>query len=156
MSDSLPPHGLQPSRLLCPPLSPGVCSNSRPLTQWCYITISSSATPFSFCLPSFPASRSFPVSQLFTSGDQSTGALASASVLPMNIQGWFPLELTVRETIFDQAFLGRSQWEFLWLALGAGLFYTKLNKSWAFLLAFFNVFLKIFINLVALGLSFRV
>ena len=95
--------------LLCPPLFPKVFYNSCPLSWWCYITISSSATPFSFCLPSFPASGSFPVSQLFTSGGQSTGALASASVLPMDIQGWFPLELTVRETIFDQAFLGRKR-----------------------------------------------
>ena len=75
-------------------LSPGVCSNSCPLSWWCYLSISSSATPFSFCLQSFPASGSFPMSQLFTSGSLSTGASTSASVLPINIQGWFPLELT--------------------------------------------------------------
>ena len=92
MSDSLWPHGLQHDRLPCPSLSPGVCSNSCPLSWWCYLTISSSATLFSFCLQSFPASGSFTMSQLFTSGGQSIGA--SASVLPMNIQNWFPLGLT--------------------------------------------------------------
>ena len=75
-------------------LSPGVCSNSGPLSRWCHPTVSSSVTPFSSCPLSFPASGSFPMSQLFTSGGQSTGALSSASVLPMNIQGWFPLGLT--------------------------------------------------------------
>ena len=71
----------------------GVCSNSCPLSQWCYLTISSSAIPFSFWLQSFPASESFPMSQLFASSGQSTGASASASVFPVNIQGWFPLGL---------------------------------------------------------------
>ena len=80
------------ARLPWPSLSPGVCSNSCPLIQWCHPTISSSVTPFSSCPQSFPASRSFPVSWLFTTGDQSIGA--SASVLPMNIQNWFPLGLT--------------------------------------------------------------
>ena len=91
---TLRPHGLQHTGLPCPSLSPGVCSDSCPLSQWCYLTISSSATPFSFGLPSFPASGSFPVSQFFTSGGRSTGASASASVLPMNVQDWFPLGLT--------------------------------------------------------------
>ena len=86
MSDFLRP--LQCTRLLCPPLSPRVCPNSCPLCQWCYLTIESSVTPFS-CPQSFPASGSFPVSWLFTSGGQNIGASASASVLPMNIQGWF-------------------------------------------------------------------
>ena len=90
ISSSLQPHGLQHARLLCPTLSPGVCSHSCPLTQWYYLTISSSATPFSFCLQSFPASGSFPMSQLFTSVGQRIGASASASVLPgLNIQGCF-------------------------------------------------------------------
>ena len=93
MFDSLWPRRPQCARLLCPPLSPGVCSNPCPLTQGCYLTISSSATPFSFCLQYFPASGSFPMSWLFVSGDQSIGASASAPVLPMNIQGWFPLGL---------------------------------------------------------------
>ena len=78
----------------CPSLSPGVCSNSCPLSQWCYPTISSYVVPFSSCLQSFPASRSFPISQLFASGGQSIGASASAPVLPMNIQDWFPVGLT--------------------------------------------------------------
>ena len=80
-------------RLPCPSLSPGVYSNSRPSSQWCHPTTSSSVVPFSSCLQSFPASRSFPVSRLFTSGGQSIGASASALPLPMNIQGWFPLGL---------------------------------------------------------------
>ena len=78
------------SRLPCP----RACSNSCPLSQWCLPTISSSVLPFSFCLPSFPASGSFLKIWLFASGGQSTGASASASVLLMNIQGWFPLGLT--------------------------------------------------------------
>ena len=94
MSNSLWPHGLQHTRLPCSSSTPRACSNSCPLNQWCYLTISSSAATFSFCLQSFTASRSFPVSQLFTSGSQSIGASALASVLPMNIQGWFPLGLT--------------------------------------------------------------
>ena len=84
-------HGLQHTRLPCPSLFLTVYSNSCPLSQWCYLTISS-ATPFSFCLQSFPASGSFSMSRLFESGGQSIGA--SASVLPMNIQGWSPLGLT--------------------------------------------------------------
>ena len=82
-------------RLLCPPLSPGICSNSCPLSWWCCLTISSSAAPFFLWLQSFPASGSFPVSWLFPSGGQSIRAPASASVLPMNIKGWFTLGLTV-------------------------------------------------------------
>ena len=77
----------------CPSPSPRVCSNSYPLSQWCSLIISSSATPFSSCPQSFPASESIPRSQLFTSGGQSDGASASASVLPMNIHGLFPLWL---------------------------------------------------------------
>ena len=87
-------HRLLHPRLFCPPLSPRVFSNSCPLSQWCYINISSFASPFSFCLQSFPESGSFPMSQLFTSGGQRIGALASTSILLMNIQSWFPLRLT--------------------------------------------------------------
>ena len=90
---TLQPPGLQHTRLLCPSPSPRVCSNSCPLSWWCYPTISLSITLFS-CPESFPASGSFPVSQLFASGGQSTEALASVSALPMNIQGWFPWRLT--------------------------------------------------------------
>ena len=78
----------------CPPICPGVCFYSRPLIQWHYLTISSSAALFSFCFLYFPAFGSFPMSQLFASGGQSTGASAQASILPINIQGWFPLGLT--------------------------------------------------------------
>ena len=82
------------SRLLCPPLSPGLCSNSCLLSCWCYLTISSSATLFSFYLQSFPISGAFPVRRLFASGGQSIRTSASVSVLPMNTQHWFPLGLT--------------------------------------------------------------
>ena len=87
MSNSLWPPGLQHTRLTCPSLYPGVCSDSYPLSRWCHPTISSSVVPSSSCPQSFPASGSFPMTWLFTSGGQSTGPLASASVLPMNIQG---------------------------------------------------------------------
>ena len=93
LSDSLRPHGLQHARLPCPSPSPGACSNSCPLSWWCHPIISFSVFPFPSCLLSFPASGSFPMHQLFSLGGQSTGA--SASILPMNIQGWFPLELNV-------------------------------------------------------------
>ena len=83
MSDSLRPHGLQHARLPCPSPTPRACSNSCPLSQWCYPTISSSVVPFSSCLQSFPASGAFLVSQFFASGGQSTGTSASASVLPI-------------------------------------------------------------------------
>ena len=89
VSDSLWPHELQHARLLCPSPSPRVCSNSCPLNWWCHPTILSSVTPFS-CFQSFPASESFPMSLLLAWGRQSTGASASALVLPVNIQGWFP------------------------------------------------------------------
>ena len=94
MSDSSWPHELQHIKLPCPWLSPGVCSNSCLLSWWCFTTISSSVAPFSYGPQSFPASGSLPMSQLFASGGQSIGASASASVLPMNIQSWFPLGLT--------------------------------------------------------------
>ena len=87
-------HGLKHARLPCPSPSPGVWSNSCPLSWWCHPTISSSVGPFSSCFQSFPASGSIPMSQPFTPGGQSIGASASASVLPMNIHGWFPLGLT--------------------------------------------------------------
>ena len=93
MSDSLQPHGLQHARLPCPSLPPRVCSSSCPLSQWCHPTTSSSVTPFSYP-QSFPASGCFPMSWLFASGGQSIGASVSVSVLPMNIQDWFPLGLT--------------------------------------------------------------
>ena len=93
MSDSLWPHGLQHARLPSPP-SPGACSNSCPLSQWCHPTISFSVIPFSSCPQSFPASGSFQMSQVFASGGQSIGVSASTSVLPMNTQDWSPLGWT--------------------------------------------------------------
>ena len=93
MSDSLQSHGLQYTWLPCPSPSPGVSSNSCPLSRWCYPTISSSAARFS-CTESFPASGSFPTSQVFESGGQSIGAPVSASAISINIQGWFPFRFT--------------------------------------------------------------
>ena len=78
----------------CPSPTPGACSNSCPLSRWCHPAISSSVIPFSSCLQSFPASGSFQMSHFFASGGQNIGVSASASVLPMNIQDWFPLGLT--------------------------------------------------------------
>ena len=94
MSDSLQPHGLHHSRLPYPSPSPGICSNSCPLSQWCHPTILSSVIPFSSFLQSFPASGCFLMSWLLASGGQSIGVSASASVLLMNIQNWFPLGWT--------------------------------------------------------------
>ena len=94
MSDSLRPHGLQHARPSCPSPTPWVYSNSCPLSRWCHPTVSSSVIPFSSCLQSFPVSQCFQISQFFTSGGQSIRVSASASVLPMNIQDWFPLGWT--------------------------------------------------------------
>ena len=94
VSDSLWPHGLQHTRFPCPSLAPRACSNSCPPSRWYHPTISSTVVPFSSCLQSFPASGSFPMSWFFPSGGQQMGASASSSVLPMNIQDWFPLGLT--------------------------------------------------------------
>ena len=94
MSDSLRPHGPQHTRLPCPSPTPRACSNSGPLSRWCHPTISSSVVPFSSCPQSFPASGSSPMSQVFTSGGQSTGTSVSTSVLPVNIQDRFPLGWT--------------------------------------------------------------
>ena len=93
VSDFLRPHGWQHTRFFCPSQACGVCSILCPLSQWCHPTISSSVPHFSSCPQSFPASESFPMSDLSALGVQSIGA--SASVLPMNLQGWFPLELTI-------------------------------------------------------------
>ena len=94
LSDSLWPHEPQHARLPCPSSTPGACLLSCSLSQWCHPTISSSVVPFSSCLQSLTASGSFPMSQFFESGDQRIGVSASASVLPMNIQDWFPLGWT--------------------------------------------------------------
>ena len=94
VSDSLPPHEKQHARLLCPSPTPGVHSNSCSSSRWCHPAISSSVVPFSSCPQSLPASESFPVSQLFAWCGQSIGVSVSASVLPVNIQDWFPLGWT--------------------------------------------------------------
>ena len=96
VSNSLWPHGLQHTRPPCPSPTPRTCSNSCSSSWWCHPTISSSVVPFSSCPQSFPALGSFPMSRFFSSGGRSigAGASASASVLPMNIQDWFPLGLT--------------------------------------------------------------
>ena len=104
VSDSLPLHGLQHARLPYLSPTPGACSKSYPSSQWWHPTISSSVIPLSSCLQSFQASGSFPVSQFFKSGGQSTEVSASASVLPMNIQDWFPLGLTGWISLLSKGF----------------------------------------------------
>ena len=94
LSDFLWPHGRQHARLPCPSPAPRGCSNSCPANWWCHPTISSSVVPFSSCLQSFPASGSYQMSQFFATGGQSIAVSISASVLPVNIQEWFPLGLT--------------------------------------------------------------
>ena len=94
MSTSLRPHKSQHTRPPCPSPTPGVHSNSLPSSRWCHPAISTSVIPFSSCPQSLPASESFPMGQLFAWGGQSTGVSASASVLPVNTQGWSPLEWT--------------------------------------------------------------
>ena len=94
MSESLRPHGLQHTRPPCPSPSPGVCPSSCSLHWWCCPAISSSDNLFSLCPQSYPASETFPMSHLFATDDLNTGASASASVLPVNIQGWSPLRWT--------------------------------------------------------------
>ena len=94
MPDTLWPHGLQHAKLPCPSPTPGAFLNSCPSIWWCHPTISSSVVPFSSCLQSFPASGFLQMSQFFALDGQNTGVSASASVLPMTIQDWLPLELT--------------------------------------------------------------
>ena len=114
MSSSLWPHGLQHTRLPCPSLSPRVCLKLCPLSWWRHPTISFSVVPFS-SLQSFPASGSLPMSQFFASGGQSIGALASASVLSMNIQGWLPFGLTglisLQSKGFSRIFSSTTVWK---------------------------------------------
>ena len=93
LSDSLQPHGLQHTKPPCPSLSSEACPSLCPLLWWCHPAISSLVSPFFSCPQSFPASGTFPVSKLFASDDQNTGVSASASLLPVIIQGWFPLRL---------------------------------------------------------------
>ena len=117
VSDSLQPHGLQHSRLPCPSPTPGACSDSCPLSWWCHPTTSSSIIPFSSCPQSFPPSRSYSMSQFFTSGGQTIGVSASASVLAMNIQnqfllgltGWISLESIGQSRVFSNTILQKHQ-----------------------------------------------
>ena len=125
VSDSLQPHELQPARPHCPSPTPGVYSNTCPLSWWCHPTISSSVAPFSSCLQSFPASGSFPMSLLFASSGQSTGVSVSPSVLPMNIQGWFPLGLTGLITLQS-----KGKYQFSVLSLLYGLTLTSVHNYW--------------------------
>ena len=125
-------------RLPCLSLSPRVCSSSCPLSWWCYLTISSSATLFSFCLQSFPASGYFPLSQLFASGGQSIGASTSASVLPMNIQDWLPLGLTALiskglSRVFSSTTIGKHQFfgaPSLWSNSHIGTWLLEKQQLW--------------------------
>ena len=104
MSNSLRPHGLQHARFPCPSPTPGAFSDSCSPSRWCHPTISSSVVSFFSCLHSFPASESFQMSWFFASGGQSIGVSASASVLPMNIQDWFPLGLFVSSPVTQPVF----------------------------------------------------
>ena len=113
MSDSLRPHELQHARPPCPSPTPGVHSNSCPSSRWCHPAISSSVIPFCSCPQSLPASESFPVSQLFTWGDQSIGVSALASVLPVNTQDCSPLEIpwtVARQTPLSMGFPRQEHW----------------------------------------------
>ena len=134
---TLRPHELQHARLPCPSLC---CSdlNSRPLSQWCHPTISSSVIPFSSCLQSFPGSGCFPKNQLFTSGGQTIGASALASVLPLNVQYWFPLGLTDLILLpkgLSRVFSSTTIWKHQ--------FYGPLSAKWC--LCFFNVLFRLVI-----------
>ena len=114
MSDSLQPHGLQHARPACPSLSPGICPNWCSLTRWCHPTILCSFALFYFYLHSCPASGSFSVSLLLSSGGQTIGATASTSLLPLSIQGWFPLgwtDLILLSKGFSRVFSSSTAWK---------------------------------------------
>ena len=127
-------YGLQHARLPCPSPSPGLCSNLCPLSRWCHSTISSSVTPFSSCLQSFPASGSFPVSWILPSGGQSTGVSASSSVLPMNIQDWFFfridwLDLLVSKGL-SRVFSSTTVWKHQFFSVQPSLWSNSHNHTW--------------------------
>ena len=133
MSDSLQIH----TRLSCPSPTPGVYSNSCPLSRWCHPTISSSVVPFSSCLQSFPASGSFQMSQLFASGGQSIGVSASTSVFPMNIQDWFPLGWTGWISLQSKA-LKSSHGHPLSLSLGSQDHGCDAGREWPLQASYFT------------------
>ena len=134
VSVSLRPCGLQHSRLPCPSPTPGAYSNSCPSCQWCHPTISYSVIPFSSCLQSFPASGSFPVSQFFTSSGQSIGVSASPSVLPMNIQDWFPLGWTgwisLQSTRLSRVFYSTAVWKHQFFSAQPSLYSNSHIHTW--------------------------
>ena len=131
---TLQSHGLENARIPRPSSSLRACSNSRPLSWWCHPTISSSVVPFSSYLLSFPASGSFPMSQLFTSGSQSIGASASAAVLPVNIQDWDPLGLTgcifLRSKGLSRVFSSTTVWKHQFLGIQHSLWSNSHILTW--------------------------
>ena len=130
----LQPHELPHARLACLSPTPRACSNSCPSSRWCHPTISSSIAPFSSCLQSSPASESFPRSQFFTSGGQSIGASASASVLPMNIQDWFPLGQTGLISLLSKGlsrvFSSTTVWRHQFFGALPSLWSSSHNRTW--------------------------
>ena len=132
--DSLWAHRLQCTSPPCPSASPGVCPSSCPLNWWCLPTISSSVTLFSSCPQSFPASGSFPMNQLFTSGGQSIGASASVSVLPVDIQSWFPLRLTgwfsLMSKVFSRVFSSTTIWKHQFFSAQPSLLFNSHICTW--------------------------
>ena len=133
--DSLRPHELQHARLSCPSLSLGVCSNSSPLSWWCHPTTSSPVASFSSCPQYFPTSKYFSMSRLFASGGQSTGASASESVLPRNIQRCFPFGLTGLISLQSKGLLKSSAPQFESISSSSlSLFYgptvTSIHDYW--------------------------
>ena len=128
VSDSLWSHGLQHTRLPCPSPTPTVYSNSCPLSRWCHPTISSSVALFSSCLQSFPVSGSFQISQFFASGGWSIGVSASTSVLPMNIQDWFPLGWTIHNVKYSFNF-SRKKDSFFFLSIYT-FWSSSRRKTW--------------------------
>ena len=133
VSNSLQPHRLQHARLPWPSPAPWACSNSCPSSSWCHPTISTSVVHFSSCPQSFPASGSFPVSQLLASSGQSIGASASASVLPVNIQGWFSLGLTALISLLSK---GLSRWIISYIYVV--FIYKKFPRSISFSQGFYK------------------
>ena len=134
VSNSLRPHELQHTRSPCPSPTPRVHLNPCPLSQWCHPTISSSVIPFSSCPQSFPASRSFPMSRLFTSGGQRIGVSASTSVLPMNIQDWFPLGWTgwisLQSKALSRVFSNTTVWKHQFFGVQCSLWSNTHIHTW--------------------------
>ena len=134
MSNSLRPHGLQHIRPPCPSPSPRVCPSSCSLHQWCHTVISSSDALFTYCTQSFPASGTFPMSQLFESDDQNIGASASAWVLTMSIQGWFPLRLAGLISLLSKGLSGifssTTVWRHQFFGALPSLQFSSHNRTW--------------------------